>query len=45
MLNVSRLLSESAEGFSAGIAEGGQDREGPLVVEGRLLSGHGVSSG
>ena len=27
----------------AWIAEGGHDRDGPLAVEGRLLSGHGVS--
>src|SRR5262245_14602584 len=34
---------ESAERFVAWIAEGGHDRDGPLAVEGRLLSGHDVS--
>ncbi len=40
---MSRLLFETAGKDLAWIAEGGQDRDGPLVVEGTLLSGHEVS--
>src|SRR5262249_61944847 len=39
---LSRVVFGSAGG-RAWVAEGGQDREGPLAVEGRLLSGHGFS--
>jgi hypothetical protein len=32
----------SGDGALAGLLGCGQDREGPLVVEGRLLLGHGA---
>jgi hypothetical protein len=40
---VKGFLLNRRKGFVAWVAEGGHHREGPLAVEGRLLSGHGVS--